>query len=136
MPASAGCSPPSSPSCSAAATSFWSTQSSGARRCSSATGPSRPGRSTITYTELNGVAQGRGYLETEHGEAPQELDDELGLRLLWTAGGATDGIYELDVMYADAPFAVEVRARSEQARDDALDSLIRFRAADHIAVRP
>ncbi|HET9422703.1 MAG TPA: hypothetical protein VFO49_16295, partial [Nocardioides sp.] len=91
------------------------------------------GRVTITYSELNGVAGGRAYLEKEYGVAPDEIDDE---RLQWTDSGVTDGIYESDVMYADAPFAVEVRARSAQARDDALDALIRFRPADHITVRP
>ena len=94
------------------------------------------GRVTITYSELNGVAGGRSYLEREYGVAPQEVDDERGLRLLWTESGESDGIYELDMMYADAPFAVEVRARSAQARDDALETLVRFRPADHISVRP
>ena len=90
------------------------------------------GRVTITYSELSAVPAGRAYLEKEYGVAPEEIDDG---RLLWTDSGATDGIYEADVMYAEAPFAVEVRARSAQVRDDALDSLIRFRPADHITVR-
>jgi hypothetical protein len=91
------------------------------------------GSVTITYSELSGVPAGRAYLEKEYGVAGDEID---GDRLRWDDSGVNDGIYESDVMYADAPFAVEVRARSAQARDDALESLIRFRPADHITVRP
>ncbi len=45
---------------------------------------------------------------------------------------AADGDYELAVLYAELPFSVEVSAESAEARDEALESLIEFRAADDV----
>jgi hypothetical protein len=95
------------------------------------------GTVTITYSELTSSDRGRAYLEKEYGFEPEELDDHLGRRLLWTEGDkAGDDIYELAMIYADLPFGVEVRARSAEARDRALQSLVRFRAESHASVRP
>ena len=97
----------------------------------------RSGPVTITYSELNGAEQARRYHEKEYGFPPEEVDDDGVRRLLWTEGDRPgDGVYELDVMYADLPYGVEVRARSATARDRALDALVRFRPEDQIRVRP
>lgn len=92
---------------------------------------------TITYSELNGVEQARRYLEKAYGSPPEEVAGDGSRRLVWTEGDeAGDDVYKLDVIYADLPYGVEVRADSAQARDRALDSLVRFRPEDQISVRP
>jgi hypothetical protein len=94
------------------------------------------GPSTITYSELTEVERARANLEKRFGLPPEEIDDELGPRLMWTEGDKPrNGFYELAVMYVDLPFAVEVRAGSAEARDRAFD-LVRFRAVDDASVRP
>jgi hypothetical protein len=95
------------------------------------------GAVTLTYSEFPGVEQGRHYLEREYGVPPEEVDDAGVRRLLWTEGDEPGGaVYELDVMYAEVPFGVEVRAESAKARDRALASLVEFRPEDQISVRP
>lgn len=95
------------------------------------------GSATITYSQLTTVERGRGYLEKVFGSPPKELDDALGRRLLWTEGDDPGNrVYALAVMYAELPFAVEVRARSAEARDEALDRLVRFRPEKDASVRP
>jgi hypothetical protein len=91
----------------------------------------------IIYSQLTDVERGRANFEKEHGGPPEEIDDQLGRRLLWSEGdNPGNHVYELDVMYAELPFAVEVRARSAAARDEALERLVRFRAEDGSFVRP
>lgn len=100
-------------------------------------GRTRPGPVTITYSELNGVEEARTYLEEKYGFPPEEVDGDVGRRLLWTERDEPgDDDYELAMMYADLPFGVEVRAGSAEARDRALNSLVRFRPEDQISVRP
>ncbi len=85
---------------------------------------------TLVYSELTQVARGRASLEKQYG-GPGEDDGDR--RLLWTEGDdpGPDGDYELAVMYAALPFAVEVSAHSAEARDQAL-KLIRFREAEDV----
>ena len=90
------------------------------------------GRLTILYSELTEVAKRQAFLEKRYGSPGEEIEGEG--RLLWSEGDdpGYDGDYELAVLYAEAPFSVEVSAESAEARDEALESLIEFRAADHI----
>ena len=87
---------------------------------------------TIFYSELPEVDKRRAFLEKKFG-GPGE-DVEGADRLLWTEDDApgADGDYELAVLYAELPFSVEVSAESADARDEALESLIEFRAADDV----
>ena len=95
------------------------------------------GQVTITYTEFENVGQGRRYLEKDYGFPPETVTDGGARRLLWTEGDEPGGaVYELDMMYAEVPFGVEVRAVSAKVRDKALDSLVRFRPDDELSVRP
>jgi len=100
-------------------------------------GSVRAGEVTLTYSEFADVDQGRRSLEREYGSPPEEVDDAGVRRLVWTEGDEPNGdVYELDVMYAEVPFGVEVRARSAKARDLALESLVELRPEDQISVRP
>jgi hypothetical protein len=87
---------------------------------------------TIHYSELATDAERQAFLEKKFGGPGEAVEDES--RLLWTEGDdpGADGDYELAVMYADLPFSVEVSAGSAEARDEALASLIEFRAADDV----
>jgi hypothetical protein len=87
---------------------------------------------TILYSELADADLRRTYLEKKFGHAGEGAEDEG--RLLWTEGDEPrgNGRYELVVVYADLPFSVEVSADSAAARDEALESLIEFRAADDV----
>jgi hypothetical protein len=90
------------------------------------------GQVTILYSELTEDDQRRAFLDEKFGGPGEDVEGED--RLLWTEGDdpGTDGDYELAVMYADLPFSVEVSADSPEARDEALESLIEFRAADDV----
>jgi hypothetical protein len=96
------------------------------------------GPATIVYSQLTQVARGRVSLEKQYGGPAEEIDDEFGKRLLFTEGknAGTDGDYDLAVMYPALPFAVEVSAASADARDEALESLVRFRASDDVMDHP
>lgn len=95
------------------------------------------GSVTITYSQLTSIEGGRAHFEKKYDGSPEKLDDALGRRLLWTEGDDPgNGFYELAVMYAELPFAVELRARSAAARDAALERLVRFRPEDDAFVRP
>jgi hypothetical protein len=87
---------------------------------------------TILYSELAADAEREAFLEKRFGGPGEAVEGES--RLLWTEGDepGADGDYELAVMYADLPFSVEVSADSAGARDEALESLIEFRAADDV----
>ena len=87
---------------------------------------------TIFYSELPEVDQRRAFLERQFGGPGEDVEGED--RLLWTEGDdpGRDGDYELVVMYAELPFSVEVSAESAEARDEALESLVEFRAADDV----
>ena len=87
---------------------------------------------TIIYSELTQVARGRAFLEKQFGGPGEDVEGDR--RLLWTEGDdpGADGDYEAAVMYAALPFSVEVTADSAEARDQALESLITFRAADDV----
>ncbi len=91
------------------------------------------GEVTVLYSQLTRVDRGRASFEKTFGD-PEELDDELGKRLLWRDGDepGADGDYDLAVMYAALPFAVELSAASPEALDEGLESLVRFRNADDV----
>lgn len=90
------------------------------------------GQLTILYSELTDFAKRQAFLEKRFGSPGKEIDG--GSRLLWSEGDdpGGNGEYELAVLYAELPFAVEVSADSADARDEALESLIEFRAAGDI----
>ena len=90
------------------------------------------GPATVVYSQLTQVARGRASFEQLYGGEGSEVEGDR--RLLWTEGDdpGADGDYELAVMYAALPFAVEVSAASAEARDEALESLIKFRPADDV----
>ena len=81
------------------------------------------GPATIIYSQLTQVARGRASLEKQYGGTGRADRRRVGKRLLWTEGEdpGADGDYELAVMYAALPFAVEVTAASARRRDEALD---------------
>lgn len=87
---------------------------------------------TIFYSELTEVDQRQAFLDKKFGDPGDDVEGED--RLLWTEGDdpGADGDYELAVMYAELPFSVEVSADSAAARDEALESLVEFRAADDV----
>jgi hypothetical protein len=89
------------------------------------------GSATIYYSEHSRAKQGRAFLEKTFGGPGEELG---GDRLLWTEGDdpGPDGDYKLAVMYAELPFSVKVNSASAEARDEALDSLVEFRAAEDV----
>lgn len=92
------------------------------------------GEVTILYSQLTRVDRGRSSFAKAFGD-PEEIDDELGKRLLWRdddADPGADGDYDLVVMYAALPFAVELSASNPEALDQALDELVTFRAADDV----
>jgi hypothetical protein len=99
----------------------------------SCAGTVEAGDVTILYSQLTQVDRGRSSFEKTYGDA-EELDDELGKRLLWREGDdpGADGDYDLAVMYAALPFAVELSAASPKALSQALESLVRFRNADDV----
>ena len=96
----------------------------------SCVGEVESGEVTILYSQLTQVDRGRSSFEETYGD-PDELDDELGKRLVWRDGDepGADGDYDLAVMYAALPFAVELSAEVSAALDEALESLVRFRNA-------
>ncbi len=87
---------------------------------------------TIIYSQLTQVARGRATLEKQYAGPGQEIAGER--RLLWTEGDdpGPDGDYELAVMYAALPFSVEITGDSAQTRDEALETLVRFRPANDV----
>ena len=89
------------------------------------------GSATIFYSELTQVDRGRASFEKQFGGPG---DDDGDRRLLWTEGDdpGADGVYELTVMYAALPFAVEISAESAEARDKALDTEVRFRESEDV----
>ena len=96
------------------------------------------GAAAIVYSQLTQVNRGRVSFEKLYGAQPEEIDDAFGRRLLWTEGddAGADGDYDLAVMYPALPFAVEISADSAQARDQALDTVVRFRASEDVMDHP
>jgi len=92
----------------------------------------------VLYSQLTQTNRGRASFEKQYGAEPEAVGDDLGRRLLWTEGDdpGTDGDYDLAVMYPALPFAVEISAASPEARDDALEKVVKFRANDDVMDHP
>jgi len=96
------------------------------------------GSVTVIYSQLTQVNRGRTSFEKLYGVEAEEIEDAYGKRLLFSEGDdpGADGDYDLAVMYPALPFAVEVSADSEETRDQALDSVLKFRASDDVMDHP
>jgi hypothetical protein len=90
----------------------------------------------ITYSELTGVAESIAYLERHYSGVERTTvaaSDGAPARYEWRRR-FEDG-YVLISVYADHPFAVEVRAEEKVLREDALATVVRFRAPSAISYR-
>ena len=90
----------------------------------------------ITYSELTEVAESIAYLERNYSGAKRQVvkgDNGAPVRYEWRR--RFDDGYVLIAVYVDHPFAVEVRAEDEVLREDALATVVRFRAPSAISYR-
>lgn len=90
----------------------------------------------ITYSELTEIEESLRYLERNYAGVERttvKSDDGNTLRYEWRRP-FEDG-YVLISVYAEHPYAVEVRAEDEVLREDALATVVKFRAPSALSYR-
>lgn len=90
----------------------------------------------VTYSELTEVAESIAYLEKSHRGVERTTvrsRDGSAVRYEWRR--RFEGGYVLISVYAEHPYAVEVRAEDAVLREDALETVVRFRPPGAISYR-
>ncbi|MDO9498136.1 MAG: hypothetical protein Q7J48_20700 [Nocardioides sp.] len=90
----------------------------------------------ITYSELTEVEESLAYLERSYADVDRTTVKTTGgrpVRYEWRRP-FEDG-YVLISVYAEHPYAVEVRAEDEVVREDALATVVKFRAPSAMRYR-
>lgn len=91
----------------------------------------------ITYSELTGVKESLAYLEDAYAGVRRTTvragEGDRPIRYEWRRP-FEDG-YVVISLYVDHPYAVEVRAEDEVLREDALATVVKFRAPSAISYR-